>query len=611
MEYIRSEVNSLGALNAELEKIEVALDDKLSTEATGPRIMHADLDMNSNQILNLPAPSSPTEPVRVQDIPALVDQAQGANYIGETAPTAVFNGLRWFNPAVPTTYVWYQDSDSGQWVEETAQGVDGLLRQELAVEPSIIGNTIKAQQSIRAFDFSNILDSNGDHTAVLQAAIDASSTFGIEILLHPQTYNYSTLTLKSGMSFKGSGTDKCFLVCSVTAGGSDPILWSIKKADDGTRARNIRLENMYIGRATSSIAAVQDANPNLGGLCLAACENSLLRNLSFAAFGQGGIVFARAEGGIEGLGFTNTTQDGNYNIGIGLYFGSCGKYNAINSACWFKYKANSNKVYGIFGKGLTGSRVVGFSHANDNCIFGGTAESSLGVATFSPAAGGAVYGNKVDGMRLESCTGDAFFFDGGDNCAANEVTGGYYTGVGLLLVNKTAAPYNYIRIPAYYDTPSTSSANAFPPSSSFSTRYQVGMQRLDSVRAGGEKPLYRVSDIYNDNAKPVEVIDWSSCLAPIAGTVLATWGVRCSDSSSGGAGVNARLSVKTNDTVGNTEWLFQCGRETDGITDAVRISKTEVEILGTTKAFVMKSPDGTRYKLTPPNGGGAASWVLA
>jgi hypothetical protein len=131
MEYIRSEVNSLGALNAELEKIEVALEDKLSTEATGPRVMHADLDMNSNQILNLPAPSSPTEPVRVIDIPALVDQAQGANYVGETAPTAVFQGMRWFNPAVPTTYVWYQDSDSGQWVEETAQGVDGLLRQEL------------------------------------------------------------------------------------------------------------------------------------------------------------------------------------------------------------------------------------------------------------------------------------------------------------------------------------------------------------------------------------------------------------------------------------------------------------------------------------------------
>ncbi len=85
--------------------------------------------------------------------------------------------------------------------------------------------------------------------------------------------------------------------------------------------------------------------------------------------------------------------------------------------------------------------------------------------------------------------------------------------------------------------------------------------------------------------------------------------VFCNDASSGAKGLNAKIQARTSDTVGNTEWLFQCGRESDGITDAVRISKTEVEILGTGKAFIMRSPDGTRYKLTPPNGGGAAIWV--
>lgn len=138
MEYIRSEVNSLGALNAELEKIEVALDSKLSTEATGPRVMTADLDMNSNQVLNLPVPSSPTDPVRLGDLPELLGEIQGANYVGVTPPASVFNGLRWFNPSVPTTYVYYVDGDSGQWVEETAQGVDGKLRQDLAAVDSIV-----------------------------------------------------------------------------------------------------------------------------------------------------------------------------------------------------------------------------------------------------------------------------------------------------------------------------------------------------------------------------------------------------------------------------------------------------------------------------------------
>lgn len=130
-EYIRSEVNSLGALNAELEKIETALDSKVSTEASGPRVMHADLDMNSNDILNLPAPSTPTSPVRVQDIPDLVEQATGANYVGTTPPEAAFKGMRWYDPSVPTTYVYDTTNGVGSWIEEPVQSLDGDLRTEL------------------------------------------------------------------------------------------------------------------------------------------------------------------------------------------------------------------------------------------------------------------------------------------------------------------------------------------------------------------------------------------------------------------------------------------------------------------------------------------------
>lgn len=79
MEYIRSEVNSIGALNAELEKIETALADKLGTESTGPRTMNADLDMNSNQLLNLAAPQSPTDPIRKQDLDAYFMESIGAD----------------------------------------------------------------------------------------------------------------------------------------------------------------------------------------------------------------------------------------------------------------------------------------------------------------------------------------------------------------------------------------------------------------------------------------------------------------------------------------------------------------------------------------------------
>jgi hypothetical protein len=500
-------------------------------------------------------------------------------------------------------------TSASDYVETVALAAVDSTVEIAGVEASVVGATIKCQQSIRAFDPDNILDSSVDHTAVLQAAIDASSALGIQVLLHPQQYNYTTLTLKTGMSFLGSGTDKCFIVCSSTAGSLDPILWSIKKADDGTRARNIRLENIYFGKSTSSVAAAQDANPNLGGLCLAACENSVLNNLSFGGFGQGGIVLARAAAGVEGLGFANTTQDGNYNTGQGLFFASCGKYNTATSALWFKFSANSNKFMGVFGKGLSGAALLGFESANDNCIFGGAAETALSVARLIPAVGLNVRGNIIEGVRAEGISGDAYFLNGADNCTNNKIIGGHHTGVTGRDVNDDAALNNNISVMSFYRTPATTSAQNFPPASDVITNHNAGMQRINSMRASTSKPFYKITETYGSEA--VVEVAYNTITAATAGTVLYSCEVFCNDASSGARGLNAKIQARTSDTVGNTEWLFQCGRESDTITDAVRISKTEVEILGTGKAFIMKSPDGTRYKLTPPNGGGAATWVLA
>lgn len=48
--------------------ITTAFDNTLSLNGQAPNQMQANLDMNSNQILNLPAPSSNTSPARLQDL---------------------------------------------------------------------------------------------------------------------------------------------------------------------------------------------------------------------------------------------------------------------------------------------------------------------------------------------------------------------------------------------------------------------------------------------------------------------------------------------------------------------------------------------------------------
>lgn len=72
MEYIRSEVNSLGALNSELEKIEQVLSTKVGIEDTANRVMQADLDLNSHKLLNVPVPVNPTDVVRLLELETYV-----------------------------------------------------------------------------------------------------------------------------------------------------------------------------------------------------------------------------------------------------------------------------------------------------------------------------------------------------------------------------------------------------------------------------------------------------------------------------------------------------------------------------------------------------------
>lgn len=38
-------------------------------------------------------------------------------HVGPTPPFAPTNGLLWFNPDNALTFIWYDDGDSGQWVQ--------------------------------------------------------------------------------------------------------------------------------------------------------------------------------------------------------------------------------------------------------------------------------------------------------------------------------------------------------------------------------------------------------------------------------------------------------------------------------------------------------------
>jgi hypothetical protein len=65
---LQNETTAVNAINTNNATLQTALDNTLSRDGTIPNTMGANLDMNNNQILNLPAPAGAASPVRLQDV---------------------------------------------------------------------------------------------------------------------------------------------------------------------------------------------------------------------------------------------------------------------------------------------------------------------------------------------------------------------------------------------------------------------------------------------------------------------------------------------------------------------------------------------------------------
>lgn len=69
---LQNETTAVSEINANFATIVTAMDNTLSRDGSTPNPMAANLDMNTNRILNLPAPNSSTEPLRVQDLTSII-----------------------------------------------------------------------------------------------------------------------------------------------------------------------------------------------------------------------------------------------------------------------------------------------------------------------------------------------------------------------------------------------------------------------------------------------------------------------------------------------------------------------------------------------------------
>lgn len=79
---LANQTSAMATINANSAAIEAAVENTLSRDGTAPNSMEAALDMNDNRIMNLPAPVSDTEPVRLMDMEGTIDVIDSLSVLG-------------------------------------------------------------------------------------------------------------------------------------------------------------------------------------------------------------------------------------------------------------------------------------------------------------------------------------------------------------------------------------------------------------------------------------------------------------------------------------------------------------------------------------------------
>ena len=91
----------------------------------------------------------------IKDIAAGIEGLVGSGYIGNTPPTEPSAGATWYCTLDGRTYIWYEDADSGQWVESRPQST---VEADSSIELNVDSNVPRIDAGLR----DELAGDNGD-----------------------------------------------------------------------------------------------------------------------------------------------------------------------------------------------------------------------------------------------------------------------------------------------------------------------------------------------------------------------------------------------------------------------------------------------------------------
>jgi hypothetical protein len=227
---LNNQHSATNTINNNNDAIETAFLNTLSRDGTTPNEMLADLDMNSNRILNLPAPVGDTEPVRKIDLET-VSGGSGAVVLDDlsdvilTTPanndTLLFNGTNWVN---------HPEGGGGgdNTAEYLVKTADATLTSERVVTDtsSVTGTGLplrQAKASRAALTGDVTASANSNATTIANDAVTFAKMQNVatDSLLGRDTAgtgDVENITLNSTLAMSGSGAlQRAALTGDVTA----------------------------------------------------------------------------------------------------------------------------------------------------------------------------------------------------------------------------------------------------------------------------------------------------------------------------------------------------------------------------------------------------------
>lgn len=353
LDHVTSFVNDSSAVNLVNDNFDIiaeAMDNTLSRDGQSPNEMEAELDMNSNRIINLPAPVSLSEPLRLQDATTL--NGSGTITVGNVPNGGTTGQVLSKNSNV--------DQDTG-WTSPHYVPAGGSAGQYLA----------KSSGTDYALQWSTLPSSGIPSTSLILATLTSLSTTTVSGTVASIIFQgYSTQGDCPLFTFKRVSAPLPFnLGC---AQSQDGAWWQYVPPSEGIDARVFGVKPDWDNTNTQLASGGGDTNATDNTVPLQNALNfaSIQFNPGFDSGGGAGHKVLVPHG-TSMVGSTITVPDGVWLKGTGLYNCVLKMKNTFDNSRNFINLGSQDNVNAICNSQSRGS--AGNLVLNGNLVSGGVA----------------------------------------------------------------------------------------------------------------------------------------------------------------------------------------------------------------------------------------------